>query len=298
MGGDGMVWANYHTHCRLCDGKGELRDYALEAESRGLVALGFSCHAPAPVSTEWHMRAEDLAGYVREVRALRDAFAGRLDVFLGLEIDYLPGLCGPRDAQYRDLGLDFTIGSVHFVEQFADGEHWGIDSSPELFERGLREVFGGDIRRCVDCYYSLVRRMLTDHCPDILGHLDVIKKFNRSGVHFDESEAWYCEAVERTLQAVAAAGVILEVNTGHLARGKADAPYPSLSILERVRELGIPITLNSDAHNPTQVAGEFEAVGALLAEMGFRELMLLGSDGWTARPSTRDGVVALQPGTR
>jgi len=280
-------WTNYHTHCAFCDGQGEPREYAEAALEQGLTALGFSSHAALPFPNVWSLRPERVAEYCQTVRRLAAEYAGRLDIYLGLEVDYIPGVMAPTDACYQELGLDYVIGSVHFVEQLPSGEHWGIDSSAELFEKGLNEAFGGDIRRVVERYYDLMRHTALDCRPDILGHLDVVKKFNHGERFFRESAPWYREQVFDTLDAVRRSGVILEVNTGHLARGRFPEAYPSRWILDRVLELGVPITLDADAHSPALVAGEFAATTQLLLEVGFREWMALGASGWEARPIGR-----------
>lgn len=286
-----MSWTNYHTHCRFCDGAGEPREYVEAALARDMKALGFSSHAPVPFPTDWIMKIERLEEYCRTVRALRLEYDGRIDVRLGLEIEYIPGLTGPRNPLFGACGLEYTIGSVHFVDRFEDGEHWSVDSTLEIFERGLSEIFGGDARRAVERYYTLVREMLVEQAPDILGHLDVVKKFNPDNRFFQDSAPWYREAAFETLEAVARSGVILEVNTGQLARKSQTEANPGPWILERARELAVPVTLNSDAHHPDLVAGEFENTAALLLEIGFEKLMVLGRDGWVPKGFTRDGLI-------
>ncbi len=253
-----MVWTNYHCHCYLDDGDGKLQDYVEQALDRGFPALGFSCHAPLPFPCDWVLSEEGFSVYAKEVGALKERYASRLQIYLGLEVDYLRGLSGPAHPAIRARGLDYTIGSVHFLDDPASGAHNEIDGSPEGYARCLASSFGGDIRAMVREYYRLVREMAAQSPPEIIGHLDVIKKNNPGERYFSESEAWYREEVGRTLEAVAASGAILEVNTGGLARRKTDSVYPSPWILTESAALGIPTTISSDAHDPKQIAFHFD----------------------------------------
>lgn len=279
-----MRWANFHTHSNFCDGVGEPQGYVVEAIKQGVAALGFSSHAPLPFSTSWHMPPGALAGYCQTVRRLQQENAGRLPIFLGLEIDFIPGVTSPQAPRFQPFGLDYTIGSVHFVDRTPEGVLWEIDGHPESFARGLEEGFGGDIRRLVESYYGLIREMVQTACPDVIGHFDVIKKNNPRERYFSETEPWYKEAVFETLDVIAASQRILEVNTGGIVRKRTDALYPSPWILERCLALDIPVTLSSDAHMPEHVTAGFDGAADVLWEIGFREVYQLSSTGWGARP--------------
>ena len=111
------ILTNYHTHNRLCDGEGPAEDYVEAAAAKGFAALGFSSHAPLPpnvaVPHSWTLSEDSLPDYLAEIRRLRDAWAGKIQVYLGLEIDYIPGSQAPSDPKWDALGLDYRIGSVH-----------------------------------------------------------------------------------------------------------------------------------------------------------------------------------------
>ena len=107
--------SNYHTHSRYCDGRGELREYVDYALSKGFKALGFSGHAPVPFPNNFSIKDDDYLNYCNEVRALKAEYAGRIDIRLGLEIDYIPGLLEDFTPLVEQGGLDYTIGSVHLI---------------------------------------------------------------------------------------------------------------------------------------------------------------------------------------
>jgi histidinol-phosphatase (PHP family) len=275
---------NYHTHTRHCDGSGEPREFAEAALRKGMPRLGFSGHNVVPFPTDWTMPRENLASYLRETRALKEIYRGRLEVYVGMEVDYIPGLASPSHPDTRALGLDFVIGSVHFVGP-RDGQHeWTIDGSREELEAALREGFGGNVRALVERYYLLLSGMARNGRPDIIGHFDIVKKNNRDGRFFSEEAPWYREAVEGALAAVAECHSVLEINTGGVVRDTSGALYPSRWILERARAMGIPVMVNADAHAPQNIDGHFTESFALLRSIGFHAQRQLTADGWKDVP--------------
>ena len=190
-----MSWADFHTHCHFCDGLAEPQHYAAEAVKQGVSALGFSSHAPFPLATSWHMAGKDLSHYCQTIRSLQQAYAEKLPLFLGLEIDFIPGIVSPKSAIFQPLGLDYTIGAVHFVGRDKTGRPWGIDDDQVSFAQGLTEIYAGNIRKVVELYYGLVRDMLRETSPDVTAHLDLIKKNNPKEMYFSEGEDWYRQAI-------------------------------------------------------------------------------------------------------
>src|SRR5690349_14899543 len=128
-----MSWTNYHSHCHYCDGKYAPEEYVKSALKNGLLAYGFSSHAPVPFDCVWTMKPESAHAYVAEIRTLQQAYQRDIELYCGLEVDYIPGVTGPKSLPILELGLDYTIGSVHFVDAFPDGKRWEIDGSHQVF---------------------------------------------------------------------------------------------------------------------------------------------------------------------
>ncbi len=270
--------ASYHTHSDFCDGKASLEAMAKAAFDGGFGSVGFSSHAPLPFPAPWTMRAERLGEYRDAVRALAAAYAGRMDILLGLEIDWAPGLSGPADGRFDGLGLDYRIGSVHLVTP-PSGDPFCVDERVEHFALHLSERYSGDIRRLVEDYYAAVGALCRSGGFDILGHFDLPRKNNRGGRFFDEAASWYRDAAISAVDAVAASGAVVEVNTGGVARGNVDEPYPSSWILRELRARGVPVTLGADAHEPGHFAVCRERAFAHLEAAGFREFVVFSSEG-------------------
>jgi histidinol-phosphatase (PHP family) len=271
---------NYHTHTYHCDGHGEPNEYAEAALRKGMPRLGFSGHNVVPFPTDWTMPAARLESYLREVREVKERYSGRLEVFLGIEADFIPGMISPVHRDIRGLGLDFVIGSVHFIGP-SDGDHaWTVDGPLEEMEDAVQHGFGGDARGLVERYYRLLASMAETAAPDIVAHFDVVKKNNRDGQFFSEDDAWYRAAVKLALDSVRESGCVMEINTGGVVRGTSGSFYPSPWILREACRMDIPVMVNADAHRPEQIDGKFPEAVQLLRGAGYRAQRQLTRRGW------------------
>ena len=228
------------------------------------------------------MQRESLPTYAIEIAAAREEAADDLEVYSGLEIDYVPGLIGPDRSVFPEATLDIVIGSVHFVDN-DDGEHLPIDGSVDEFADSLNRGMRGDIRAIVGGYYSAVRAMLASYQPDILGHIDVIRKNNGKNRFFDPSESWYRNEVIATIDAAAKNGCIVEVNTGGLARGR-DVLYPEAWVVEALRKKNVRMMVNSDAHAPKHLGLGHDAAFSLLKKSGYTEQWIYTGGQWLGKP--------------
>lgn len=275
-----MSLYNFHTHSEFCDGKGELELYVNEALSHGFQAIGFSSHAPLPFYKSYVMPQERLQDYCTSIQELKIKYRDRIQIYLGLEIDYIPGVTSPDHPRFKALNLDYTIGSIHLVKNGKPDGYTYTDETGEEFDELLRDVYGGDPTKFARHYYSLIREMVREHRPEIVGHLDLIKKVNKDTRYFDETADWYKEEVMNTLQVIADSKAVLEINTGGIARGYVKVPHPSPWIFKECYKLGIPIMLNSDAHSPDHLNTYFKEVIPALKEAGYTDQRIILNGGW------------------
>ncbi|NSW91990.1 MAG: histidinol-phosphatase [Firmicutes bacterium] len=287
-----MRWANFHTHCNLCHGTGKPEDYIEEAIKRCVETLGFSCHAFLPFYPGWTMTKEIEKEYPSIVRSLQENYTGKINIKLGLEIDYIPGVAGTNMHEYKDsMKLDYSIGSVHYIGEYHSGQLIPVDAGEKEFLIGIKDAYSGDARKAVEAYYLILQDMVRIGSFDIVGHFDLIKKNNRNSKFFSEEEKWYKDIVENTLLLISKSDLIIEVNTGGMSRNYIDTTYPSPWILEQCLKLKIPITLSSDAHSPSHVTAWFKDTAKTLVDIGFKELHVLGEKGWEPRPFTPQGLL-------
>jgi histidinol-phosphatase (PHP family) len=277
LGREGMaepIRSSYHTHSHYCDGQGQIAEMIEAAIDAGLSEIGISSHAPLPFATEWTMPTERLAAYVDEVHQLQQRYRSQIKVLFGAEIDFIPGagVAAYQQQAIFPLGFDYFVGSVHFLGR--QNPPRSFDGTEQEFREILQDEYEGDIAAAASDYYQRMSQVPSIPGVKIIGHLDLIKRWNATHTYFSGDEPWYVAAVEEALQAIAASGQIVELNTAGWRKGLGE-PYPSRSILSRCRDLGIPITVNSDAHTPADVAAGFEQARALLAEVGIAPVRLM-----------------------
>jgi histidinol-phosphatase (PHP family) len=270
------MWTNYHTHTNYCDGKASIAEVVASAISQNVVSLGFSSHAPIPIDCKWCMKKSSLENYLGELENQKTIGSG-LPIYSSLEIDYIPGIISPKDFESK---LDYTIGSVHYVDFFEDGRGWEIDGTHAFFLEGYDAIFKKDIKAVMIRYFELLREMATDFCPTIIGHMDRIKIQNIGEAFYKESDQWYQDQIKQTLSAIQKSGAIVEVNTRGLYQKRSLTTYPSPWILELILKRGIPITLSSDAHHPSDLVNQFPEVAASLRSIGFEKIKVLDRGDW------------------
>lgn len=276
-----MKLFNLHTHCHYCDGSGEPEEYVKSAIDAGFHTLGFSSHGPVPFPNNFAIRDEEaLQDYCREVRSLKEKYAGEIRIFLGLELDYIEGITQDFSIYRESCRLDYVIGSLHLVRNGSDERLWFIDGAKvETYDNGLKDVFGGDVQKAITTYFRQVNNMILTQKPDIVGHFDKIKMHNR-GRYFGEDEGWYRDLVMETLENIKKTGCITEVNTRGIYKKRSDDLYPSTWILEQMSTMSLPITLSADAHRPEEIDGYYSETLEILKRIGFRSLKYLTASGW------------------
>ena len=286
-----MAWINYHSHNEFCDGKLPIEDHVRSAIEKGMPFLGISSHAPVPFNPPWSMRLEKLGDYITEITRLKNQYSASITIFKSLEVDYIPGKIAPNSDFIRQAGLDYVIGSLHFLGEFDDGTDFAIDGPTSDFTRGFNELFHRDIKALVKRYFELSREMITGHRPDVVGHIDKIKMHNRSDMYFNEQDKWYREEILKTLETVREKNIVMEVNTRGMYKKKATEPYPSAWVLAEAKQMNIPVLVNSDSHTPEELTREFETVTSLLIELGFSTQRILTDSGWQDVPFDENGII-------
>jgi histidinol-phosphatase (PHP family) len=288
-------FTNYHGHCHYCDGKGSVAAYVEAAIERGMPAYGFSSHAPLPLDVLWTMKEAQLPDYVEEIEQVKKQYADQIEIYRGLEVDYITGMSGPSHERLQSARLDYTIGSVHFVDWFQDGRPWEVDGAHMRFLEGLDDIFHGDIQEAVERYFALTCQMVQQDPPDIVGHLDKIKIQNEDGSLFSENWDWYREAVEKCLLMIARKGLIVEINTRGIYKKKTTETYPSSWIIRHMKALEIPVMINADAHQPAEITECFEETAALLLESGYESCRVLWQGKWQDLELTPQGLIYAKP---
>lgn len=280
MSNNNIKWTNYHSHTHFSDGKGEPELYVQSAIKHKMYAYGFSCHSPVPFESGWNMKYENLLAYINEINRLKNKYKAQIKLFIGMEIDYIKNIIGI--GHFNHLNLDYTIEGVHYLGFFEDGKAWDYDRGKAIYAKGLKEIFGNDIKRLVKYYYQQINEMLINEKPDVIAHLDLIKKYNKGNYFFNENEQWYKNIVLETLELISESNSIVEINTRGVLKGIDNEYYPSNFIIDKCNELNIKLCMNADTHNPKDVMAYLPEVKALLLEKGIKEVYIFDEKGWQA----------------
>jgi histidinol-phosphatase (PHP family) len=238
----------------------------------GLAGIGVADHLPLlpdrdPVLS---MNLSELGDYVTEVQELKDRFPNY--VLLGVEADYRPQTVSEVRALLENNPFDYVIGSVHHLG------NWGFDDPRQMRAYADRKIDDVWIE-----YFELVGEAAESGLFTVLGHLDLVKKFGYRPTRTLEAE------LDRLVERVARAGVLVEVNTAGLHKPVGEA-YPSLDILQRLRAAKVAITFGSDAHRPQEVGRDFDHAVALARSAGYDEFATL-----VAQKNGRRALVRSEP---
>ena len=233
-----MSLNNYHTHSRYADGRDTPEAMVRRAIALGCEELGFSEHAYVPFD-DCCMTPERTEAYKNEIRKLKEKYADKIHILLGVEQDYYSPL-STGDYEY-------VIGSVHYIHK--DGRYLSVDHTREKQIRIVREYYGGDYYAFIEQYYAMVGEIYERTPCDIVGHFDLVTKFNEDGSLFDTSHPRYRAAALAALDRLCACPVIFEINTGAIARGYRKTPYPEPWLLDELRRRKTPLILSSDCHD-------------------------------------------------
>lgn len=246
---------DYHMHTPLCGhATGEPVEYVRQARKVGLQEIGFSDHAPL-VSHEdarYTMNRAQLPIYhqmMADIRRDNPDFT----IKIGIEADYLPGFEEKTRQVLAGYPYDFVIGSIHFIDR------WAFDDPDEQVKWKDK-----DINRVYRDYYELLRKSAKSGLFDIMGHVDLVKKFG-----YRSTEDLTAE-IESTAKVFKDTGVVVEINTSGLRKPVKEI-YPSLSILKIYQKAGVPITFSSDAHDPNDVGRDYDKAKALAEAAGYTQ---------------------------
>ncbi|NGP44642.1 histidinol-phosphatase [Bacillaceae bacterium SIJ1] len=252
-----------HTHHERCGhATGCIEDYVKAAIDRGLDYIGISDHSPHFYSEEDHlfpkvtMPISAFDSYIKEVLALKEKYADRIHVLLGMESDYLELYEAPYRKIIQQYPFDYVIGSVHYVHDI------------NIFARGRWDGFSeAEAIREKEEYYRLIQLSARSGMFHILGHIDAMKGFYPA---FSDIPA--TKAVEDTLRIIGEEGVAIEVNTSGKMKD-VGGWYPSHEMLERALYYNVEVTFGSDAHVPERVGDDFENVAMTLKEVGYQHMV-------------------------
>jgi len=241
---------NYHTHTPLCDGKTPAEEMVQRAIELGFSELGFSGHSYTSFDLSYCMTLEQTEEYKKEICALKEKYKDKIKILLGIECDY----------HSSDIleSYDYVLGSVHYI--LKNGEYLCIDYSREKQIEAVNTYYDGDFYSYIEDYYKTVADLYNKTKCDIIGHFDLIVKYNADGSLFDTNHPRYVAAWKKAADAIIKTPAVVEINTGGMARGHVNEPYPSKEIIEYFKLHGKKMIFSSDCHNKDYLLCGYEMV--------------------------------------
>lgn len=242
-----------HMHTPMCKhAVGEPEEYAAVAEQRGLKGIIVTCHNPIPGgwASSVRMDPEELDAYVALVERARREWEGRVDVRLGMESDFVPGMEPWLKELHGRMSLNHVLGSVH-------------PQVPDYREK----YFEGDWFKYQQLYFEHVAQAAETGLFDTMAHPDLIK--NLAPHEWDLERIW--PHILRMLDRVAEAGCAMELNTSGVNKQLPEM-NPAPVILREMARRQIPVVIGADAHVPTRVADGYAEAMDMLEEAGYRNI--------------------------
>ncbi len=242
-----------HMHTPLCrHARGEPEEYAAVAQRRGLKGIVVTCHNPT--NDGWspgvRMSVEELDDYVEMVERAREEWQDRVDVRLGMESDYVPGMEAWLEDLHGRADFNHVLGSVH----------------PHLKDYKER-YFTGDSAAFQRTYFDHIAMAAETGLFDTIAHPDLVKIVSPSEWNYED----VADAVRQCLDRIAATGTAMELNTSGLNKAVAEM-NPGRAMLGEMQQLGIPVVIGADAHDPHRVAANFEDALEVLSEAGYAQV--------------------------
>ncbi len=252
-----MMRGNLHTHTTYCDGKNTPKELVEEAIKKSFGYIGFSGHSHTFFDASYAMTEENTKKYIDDIKTLKALYKNEISVLCGIEKDAF--------SDYPTAEFDYVIASTHYVR--AGDRYFDVDMSEKLMKSTIEEYFGQDPYAYAEAYFSTVGEMT----GDIIGHFDLITKFDRDENIFSPQEVRYKKAALSALDVLEAKKSVLEVNTGAMARGYKDFPYPSDWLLDEIKKRDMRVILTSDCHDKVNLDYGFENAEKILARKGFSD---------------------------
>jgi histidinol-phosphatase (PHP family) len=256
--------ANFHTHTTFCDGKNTAEEMVQQALALGFTQLGFSGHMDPDI----HM---DIQAYFSEIRRLADIYSDRIEILCGVELDslYDPGCAD---------GADYIIGSTHFLDVPSEIP-MSVDNTEKYMAHLANNFFAGDYYELAKAYYELEAQVYDrTHC-DLIGHFDLVTRFNDEMHFLDENEPRYWIPALTAMEHLVKQGIPFEINCGAVNRNRKRELYPNRFLLRHLRKFGGEIFINSDAHQRELLDGGFDTAVRTAIECGFTHVNIFTKEG-------------------
>lgn len=278
-----MMFADYHIHTYYSDDSTyPMEQVVKDAISKGITDLCFTDHVDYGIkedadklTTEQRQELKlkiqhpnvpqynvDYPAYVAEYQDLKEKYADKINLKLGMEFGLQIHTIPQYQKLFNSYPFDFIIMSCHQVE---NKEFWTQEFQQGRSQDEYNQRY----------YDEILAQVKNYHDYSVLGHLDLIARYDRVGVY---PFAKIRDKIAEILKIVIADGKGIELNTSsvrykiHNAQGEHELT-PSKEILALYKELGGRIiTVGSDSHKPEHLGAYIAEQSQELKKLGFKEI--------------------------
>lgn len=243
-----MRYWDLHTHTNFSDGKNTPEEMVRAALEKNMACIGISDHSYTRMDASYCLQKEQVPEYQRIIGQLKEKYTDRIRILCGVELD----ACSDISTQ----GFDYVIGSAHHIDLGED--YVPVDWTADRLIMGAQRCFGGDIYALIEAYYRTISTFARKKGIDIIGHFDVVTKFNENDAMFDAQHPRYKKAWMDAADQLLTLDVPFEINTGAISRGYRTSPYPALPIAQYIKSRGGRFILSSDTHSTENLCYEFD----------------------------------------
>lgn len=254
-----------HMHTCFCDGKDTPEDMILSAIAKGMEAVGVCIHSHTAFDESYCGSPEGIRQFLRQMKQLKETYGEKIRIFAGLEQD----LYSDTDPE----GFDYLIGSVHYLK--IGNDYYPVDHNAEVLGGIASDHFGGDWIGLAQAYFEETSSVLEVTGANLIGHLDLVAKFNEGNRFFNENDAEYLKAAEKCIDALIPYGKPFEINTGAMSRGYRTSPYPGSALQSRIIEKGGIFLLSSDAHKKEDLMYGFDRYASVSDDRAYGSIVRL-----------------------
>jgi histidinol-phosphatase (PHP family) len=251
------------------DAKGTIREYCNRAFDMGLFEITFTTHYEILPDRKDRMGFFAIDGqkvpagpdavkrYIEEVRTVgEEFFPAGLKVGCGLEVGWDKTLYDRLAKELESFDLDFVIGSIHDV---CDTPILEREFTPAFFASHPIDYWIGD-------YFKRAEEIAESELFDVLGHFDCYKRYGQAA-YGEALKTAHEPYLDNLFDKMKKHRLFLELNTSGMRHGVGEY-YPSMAIINVARRAGVKVSsLGSDAHNPEQLAFEFDTASQLVYEL-------------------------------
>ena len=265
---------NIHAHTVYCDGRLTVEEMVDAAIHKGCDSFGFSGHSYAPFDSNHCMSQENTQRYILEIKQLKLKYAEQIELFLGIEQEF-------HSVQMPE-GFDFVIGAVHYIRK--RDILVCVDGGEKAQKLECDVNYGGNYYAMAEDYFETIANVVGKTNADLIGHFDLITKYNFSGCQFDETHPRYVNAALAAMDEILKTCKLFEVNTGAMYRFGKPEPYPSAFLLKELCKRGGEAILSSDSHDAESICFKFDEMKELLKTCGFKYIKRLTKNGFVDIP--------------